>query len=243
MHICYLCNVIFCVSKKLCALCKLRCVNCPCSLCNVHCSVQCVQCSVFSVQCSVFSVHLCYLHPAAPHVRHSPVTPGAANDPAEAFAGEPRWPPHPRFVHFFNLCRPISGPAQICLKSNQNWFSAPWHGLTWPTWHMADDQTAPQHMATKSAQPCPGICFFCLPGPMPMHQTKTFLDDVFSIFRHLILANDDEGRGKGGFVTRWDKAGQRWTFAICFNQPHPHLPTGLRKCGWQDTMFYWQEIE
>ena len=149
-----MCNVIFCVSKKLCALCKLRCVNCPCSLCNVHCSVQCVQ-------CSVFSVHLCYLHPAAPHVRHSPVTPGAANDPAEAFAGEPRWPPHPRFVHFFNLCRPISGPAQICLKSNQNWFSAPWHGLTWPTWHMADDQTAPQHMATKSAQLCPGICFFC----------------------------------------------------------------------------------
>ena len=81
------------------------------------------------------------------------------------------------------------------------------------------------------------------PRANALHQTKTFLDDVFSIFRHLILANDDEGRGKGGFVTRWDKAGQRWTFAICFNHPHPHLPTGLRKCGWQNTMFYWQEIE
>ena len=159
-------------------------------------------CTVQCVQYSVFSVHLCYLHPAAPHVRHSPVTPGAANDPAEAFAGEPRWPPHPRFVQS-TLFQPLppnfrAGTNLLEIKSKLIQCTMTWPHLT----HLADDQTAPQHMATKSAQPCPGICFFCLPGPMPMHQTKTFLDDVFSIFRHLILANDDEGRGKGGFVTR-----------------------------------------
>ena len=207
------------------------------------CTVQYVQCSVFSVQCSVCICVICIqLHLMSATLRWHPEP---LMIPQKHLQESPdgRHTPDLSSPRFFNLCRPISGPAQICLKSNQNWFSAPWHGLTWPTWHMADDQTAPQHMATKSAQLCPGICFFCLPGPMPMHQTKTFLDDVFSIFRHLILANDDEGRGKGGFVTRWDKAGQRWTFAICFNHPHPHLPTGLRKCGWQDTMFYWQEIE
>ena len=165
MHICYLCNVIFCVSKKLCALCKLRCVNCPCSLCNVHCSV-------FS---AVFGVHLCYLHPAAPHVRHSPVTPGAANDPAEAFAGEPRWPPHPRFVQS-TLFQPLppnfrAGTNLLEIKSKLIQCTMTWPHLT----HLADDQTAPQHMATKSAQLCPGICFFCLPGPMLCTKPKPSL--------------------------------------------------------------------
>ena len=233
-----MCNVIFCVSKKLCALCKLRCVNCPCSLCNVHCSVQCVQ-------CSVFSVHLCYLHPAAPHVRHSPVTPGAANDPAEAFAGEPRWPPHPRFVQS-TLFQPLppnfrAGTNLLEIKSKLIQCTMTWHHLThlaYGWWPNSTSAHGDQISSTLS-----GHLFLLPPRANALHQTKTFLDDVFSIFRHLILANDDEGRGKGGFVTRWDKAGQRWTFAICFNHPHPHLPTGLRKCGWQDTMFYWQEIE
>ena len=78
---------------------------------------------------------MCYLHPAAPHVRHSRVTPAAANDLAGAFARvAPRWPTLPDLSAFSTFGHPFSRPAPIGPKSNQVWFSAPWHGTTWATW-------------------------------------------------------------------------------------------------------------
>ena len=120
-------------------------------MCNVE--------RMYNVQSTVWKeCALCYLHPAAPHVRHSRVTLSAANDLAGAFAGvPPRWPTHPDLSVFSTFGHPFSGAAPIGPKSNQVWFSVPWHGTTratWQTWLMSKQQLGTWHQIGRHWAVC-----------------------------------------------------------------------------------------
>ena len=145
-----------------------------CNVCNVQSVMSKVQCGMYNVQCAMCNVErmynvqstvwkecaLCYLHPAAPHVRHSRVTLSAANDLAGAFAGvPPRWPTHPDLSVFSTFGHPFSGAAPIGPKSNQVWFSVPWHGTTratWQHWLMSKQQLGTWHQIGRHWAPVCG---------------------------------------------------------------------------------------